>query len=296
MQGNSNSFFEIPGRESANLQQRPLTEVRQVTPGYFQTMGTALVSGRDVGLDDRFGTRPVIVVNEELVGRFFPGEDVIGKQVNLWGLEREIVGVVRNTLDVGQYPQPMTFISAFQLPASGMSVILRTAGESMSVAEETRSAVMGLDPDLPIYRVMTMEDHMNEQQGGNTIMVKVMGVLALVALVLSVVGVYGVMAYSVSQRTQELGIRLALGAQPLNVLTMVVRQGAILALIGIVAGVGLALLVTRSLAVFLFGVNPYDFMTFAAVSLTLLLSGLGATYLPARRATKVDPLEALRYE
>jgi putative ABC transport system permease protein len=296
MRGNSNSFFEIPGRESANLQQRPLTEVRRVSPGYFQTMGTALVSGRDLGLDDRFGTRSVVVVNEELVERFFPGEDVVGKQINLWGLEREIVGVVRNTLDVGQYPRPMTFMSAFQYPASGMSMILRTAGEPMLLAEEARSAVMGLDPDLPIYRVITMEDHMNEQQGGNTIMVKIMGVLALVALVLAVVGVYGVMAYSVSQRTQELGIRLALGAQPLNVLTMVVRQGAILALIGIAAGVGLALLVTRSLAVFLFGVNPYDFMTFGAVSLALLLSGLGATYLPARRATKVDPLEALRYE
>lgn len=296
MQGNSNSFFEIPGRESANLQQRPLTEVRLVFPGYFQTMSTALVGGRDLGPEDRIGTRPVVVVNEELVERFFPSEDPIGKQIDLWGQQREIVGVVQNTLDVGQYPQPMTFMSSFQYPASGMSMVLRTAGEPMSVAEEARSAVLGLDPDLPIYRVMTLEDHMNEQQGGNTIMVKIMAVLAVVALVLSVVGVYGVMAYSVSQRTQEMGIRLALGAQPRNVLAMVVRQGAILALTGIVAGVGMALLVTRSLAIFLFGVNPYDIMTFSAVSLLLLLSGLGATYLPARRATKVDPLEALRYE
>jgi putative ABC transport system permease protein len=296
MQGNSNSFFEIPGRESANLQQRPLTEVRRVFPGYFQTMGTALMSGRDLGLEDRIDTRPVVVVNEELVERFFPGEDAIGKQINLWELEREIVGVVQNTLDVGQYPRPMTFMSAFQFPASGMSMILRTAGEPMSVAEEARAAVMGLDPDLPIYRVVTLEDHMNEQRGGDTIMVKVMGVLALVALMLAVVGVYCVMAYSVSQRTQELGIRLALGAQPRNVLAMVVRQGAMLALIGIVAGVGMALLVVRSLAIFLLGVNPYDLVTFAAVSLLLLLSALGATYLPARRATKVDPLEALRYE
>jgi ABC-type antimicrobial peptide transport system permease subunit len=143
---------------------------------------------------------------------------------------------------------------------------------------------------------MTLGDHMNEQQGGSTIMVKIMAVLAVVALVLSVVGVYGVMAYSVSQRTQEMGIRLALGAQPGNVLAMVVRQGAILALIGIAVGVGIALLVTRSLAIFLFGVSPYDVMTFGGVSVLLLLSGLGATYLPARRATKVDPLEALRYE
>ena len=296
MQGNSNTFFEIPGRESANLQQRPLTEIRRVFPGYFQTMRTMLVGGRDLGDEDRIDTRPVVVVNEELVERFFPGEDPVGKQIYLWGQNREIVGVVRNTLDVDQYPRPMTFMSAFQFPASGMSLVLRTAGEPMSVAEEVRSTVLGLDPDLPIYRVMTLEDHMNEQQGGNTIMAKVMAVLAVVALVLSVVGVYGVMAHSVSQRTQEMGIRLALGAQPRDVLTMVVRQGTILALIGIVAGVGIALLVTRSLAVFLYGVNPYCLRTFVGVSLLLLLSGLGATYLPARRATKVDPLEALRYE
>jgi putative ABC transport system permease protein len=296
MQGNNNTFFEIPGRESASLEQRPLTEVRWVFPEYFNTMATALVAGHAFGSEDRMDTRPTVIVNQELADRHFPGEDPIGKQVEYWGVTREIVGVVRNTLDVGQFPRPMTFMSAHQYPRSNMSMVVRATGEPLALVEGIRQEVLRLDPDLPIYAVTTMEDHMNEEQGGNTIMAKVMSVLAVVALVLSVVGVYGVMAYSVSQRTQEMGIRMALGAQRRSVLGMVVRQGTILALSGIVLGVLMAALVTRSLAIFLFGVSPFDPITFGGVSLTLLVSGVAATYIPARRATQVDPLEALRYE
>lgn len=296
MQGNNNTFFEVPGRESASLEQRPLTEVRWIFPGYFATMATAVLGGRTVGAGDRIDTRPVVVVNAELVERFFPGEDPVGKHVEYWGVTREIVGVVRNSLDIGQYPEPMTFMSALQYPRRDMSIVVRTAGQPLSVVEDVRQRVLSLDPDLPIYRVRSMEDHVKEQQGGNTIMAKVMAVLAVVALILSIVGVYGVMAYTVSQRTAEMGIRMALGAQRGNVLTMVLRQGAVLSLVGVVVGVGIALLVTRSLAIFLFGVSPFDLATFGSVSLTLLIAGTGATVLPARRATKIDPLEALRYE
>ncbi len=296
MQGNNNTFFEIPGRETGSLEQRPLTEVRWVFPEYFNTMGTALLAGRAFGNEDRLDTRPVVMVNQELVDLHFPGEDPIGRQIEYWGVRREIVGVVRNTLDVAQFPRPMTFMSAFQYPRSNMVMVLRTASDPMTAVEGVRREVLRLDPDLPIYQVQSMEEHMNEEQGGNTIMAKVMTVLALVALVLSVVGVYGVMAYSVSQRTQEMGIRMALGAQRARVLRMVIRQGAILAVSGIVVGILIALLVTRSLALFLFGVSPFDLVTFGGVSLMLLASGMAATYLPARRATQVDPLEALRYE
>lgn len=296
MQGNNNTFFEIPGRESANLEQRPLTEVRWVFPTYFSTMGIDVLAGRVFGGEDRMDTRPVVIVNEELANLHFPGEDPVGKQIEYWGVTREVIGVVRNTLDVGQFPRPMTFMSAFQYPRSNMSMVIRTAAEPLAIVESVRQEVLILDPDLPIYQVKSMEDHMNEEQGGSTIMAKVMGVLAAVALVLSVVGVYGVMAYSVSQRTQEMGIRMALGAQRGRVLRMVIQQGTILALSGIVLGAIMAALVTRSLALFLFGVSPFDPVTFVSVSVTLLISGVAATYLPARRATQVDPLEALRYE
>ncbi len=296
LRGHSNSFFEIAGREVASLQDRPLTEVRRVFPGYFQAMGTAQLRGRSLGDEDRPDTRPVVLVNEALVERHFPGEDPIGKQIDLWGVNREIVGVVQNTLDVDPNPRPMTFMSAFQYPVSNMSFVVRTTGQPTAITDAVRQEVLRLDPDLPIYQVRSLEDHINEQQGGNTIMAKIMSVVAVVALILAVVGVYGVMSYSVSQRTQEVGIRMALGAQRRTVLGMILRQGTFLALVGVAIGLFIAALVSRSLSLFLFGVNPFDPLTFGAVALILLLSGIGATYMPALRATKVDPLSALRVE
>lgn len=190
----------------------------------------------------------------------------------------------------------MAFMPVEQIPFRNASLVIRTSGDPNSFVESVRSEILRLDPQLPVYQARSMKDHMSEQQGGNSIMAKIMAVLALVALVLAVVGVYGVMAYSVSQRTQEMGIRMALGAQPRAVLIMVIRQGAMLALAGVVIGTGIALVVTRGLATFLFGVSPFDLTAFGGVAATLLLSGLGATVLPAHRATQVDPVEALRYE
>ncbi len=190
----------------------------------------------------------------------------------------------------------MAFLAAFQFTMRNMSLVVRTTGEPTSVVEAVRGEILRLDSSLPIYQVRSMEELMKQQQAGDTIMAKIMAVLAGIALVLAFVGVYGVMAYSVSQRTQEMGIRMALGAQRGNVLAMVIRQGMQLALIGTVAGIALAVIVSRSLSIFLFGVNPYDPLTFGAVALALLASGLAATYFPARRATQVDPVEALRYE
>jgi len=296
MFGNSNTFFEIPGQEVASLTQRPLTEFRSVFPDYFTAMDIPLLRGRGFTEEDRPDGQSVVIVNEALVQQHWPDEDPVGKQIAFWGATRLIVGVVANTLDVGQTPRPMTFMSVFQNPRSSMSFTIRTVSEPSSIVESIRTAVLGLDPSLPIYRVMSMEDVMSEQRGGDTIMAKIMAVLALVALVLAVVGVYGVMAYSVSQRTREMGIRMALGAQRGKVLALVMRQGATLAAIGVVIGIGIALLVTRSLATFLFGVSPFDPVAYSTISLVLLGASVGATYLPARRATQVDPLEALRTE
>jgi putative ABC transport system permease protein len=296
MQGNSNSFFEIPGRDIGSLRERPLTEVRTVFPGYLTAMGTALLKGRAFGDQDLPDAPPVVIVNQALAERYWPDEDPIGRQLLLWDDTRTVVGVARNTLDNGPYPRPMTFLSAFQNPRWNMALVVRTRGEPSALADRVRAAVLGLDHNLPIYGVTTMKNMMKEERGGDTIMAKIMAVVAAVALVLAVVGVYGVMAYSISQRTREMGIRMALGAQQGNVRALVIRQGAVLAAIGIAAGVGIALLVTRSLATFLFGVSPFDPVVFGAVALVLLASSLGATYFPARRATQVSPIEALRAE
>lgn len=237
-----------------------------------------------------------MIVNQQFADLYWPDDDPIGKQILLWEQTRTVVGVTGNTLDNGPYPRPMTFLSAFQNPRWTMSLVARTRDQPSAVVEAVRTAVLSLDPNLPIYGVTEMGDFMKEQRGGDTIMAKIMAVLAAVALVLAVVGVYGVMAYSISQRTREMGIRMALGARRGHVRALVMRQGTVLAAMGIVIGIGIALLVTRSLATFLFGVSPFDPVVFGAVALLLLLASVGATYLPARRATLVDPIEALRTE
>jgi ABC-type antimicrobial peptide transport system permease subunit len=164
------------------------------------------------------------------------------------------------------------------------------------VVDAIRAEVLRLDPNLPMYAVMSMEEVRYQSTMGDAVMAKIMGTLAVITLLLAVVGVYGVMAYSVSQRTQEMGIRLALGARPADVQRMVLRQGALLTTVGIAIGLVITSLVTRSLAIFLYGVSPFDPMTFTLVTATLLLASVGATFVPARRATRVDPLDALRAE
>jgi len=293
MTGESNTYYDVPGQEVSKLTQKPVVSFRFVLPGYFQAMETPCVRGRLFDDQIRLDSPQVIVVNEALVERHWPSEDPIGKKITYWDETREIVGVVRNTLDVDSEPRPMAFMSVLQNPRNTMVFTVRTSSLS---AETVRAEVMAMDPDLPIFDVMTMQEIMHVSMGGSTIMAKIMSVLGAIALVLSIVGVYGVIAYSVSQRTQEMGIRLALGAQRNNVLAMVLGQGTKLAVIGIVVGLIIAAGVAKSLSIFLFGVNPYDPLTFTAVTLTLFLSGIVATYLPARRATKIDPVDALRHE
>jgi len=296
LQGESNTFYQVPGQEYARLTDRPLASFRYIFPDYFRSMEIPIVSGRTFTDADRPDSRLVVVVTEALAERHWPGEDAVGKQINFWDESREIIGVVQATLDVGRDPRGMAYLSALQLPRNAMSFAVRTAGDPGSMTAAIRSELERLDPNLPMYSVQTMEELRETSQGGDTVMAKIMGTLAVIALALSVVGVYGVMSYTVSQRSQEMGIRMALGAQRFDVMRMVIRQGTILALVGIVVGIGLASLVTNSLSFFLFGVNPFDPLTFALVAVTLFAAALIATFVPARRATRVDPLRALRTE
>ncbi len=296
--GGSGTYYWLPEDEAAPLSQRPVVRYQEVIAGYFETMDMPLVSGRPLRISDDSDAPPVVVINRLVAERHWPEEDPIGKRIEFPSGAREIVGVVESTRDNGpdDDPDPMVYFSAFQSGSRSMGYALSTSVDPASMIPLIRSLVTSMDPDQPVYSILTVEDRIAEVMGGNMVVVKILTALAAIALLLSLVGVYGVMAYSVAQRTQEVGIRMALGAQTGDVLRMVVRQGGMLAGLGVVIGILIALGVTRGLAFFLYGVSPFEPVTFAVVALTLLSAGLLATYVPARRATRIDPVNALRFE
>ncbi len=298
LQGANGTFYTIPGSDDTEAERQPIVNYKYVLPGFFDAIDVPVVSGRDLSRSDRIGTRRVILVNEAMAQHHWPGESAIGQLVEFSSGPREIVGVVGDIREWGAINSPprMVFFPVLQSSVRSLAYAVRTTGNPSSVTETVRTAVAAIDPDLPIYRVSSLAELVALQADDDTVMAKVMAVLALVALILSVVGVYGVMAHSVATRTREMGIRMALGAQQRSVIKMVVRQGIGLALAGVTIGIVIALGVTKSLSFFLFGVNPFDPLTFAAVAGVLLDSGLLATYVPARRATRVDPVTALRTE
>jgi predicted permease len=269
-----------------------------VSPGYFDALDIPMLQGRVIEDTDRPDRSRVIVINEAMVERHWPGENPIGRELVVYSGPKQIVGVVADAYysnDV-QSARPMIYFSAYQDDNRYLDWVIETEVPPEGLVESVRQEVLAIDPNLPAYNVRPLKALIDENLGGDTIMAKIMGAVAVIALVLALGGVYGVMAYSVSQRTQEMGIRMALGAQYGDVVSMVMRQGALLALLGVVLGVAIALGVTRTLAFFLHGVSPFDPLTFAVASLALLVAGIVATFFPARRATAVDPIIALRSE
>ena len=265
-------------------------------PGYFATMEIALRSGRNFYEGDRPDTRSVVIVNEMLADLHWPAEDPTGKEMVLWGETREIVGVVENTMNLHDRTQPMIFTSALQSPRNSMSLVLRTESEPAAMVESIRSRVAALDPNLPLYRVRSMKEVVKEARSMDTLMAKLMAAMAAVAVVLSVAGVYGVISYSAAQRTKEMGLRMALGAREGSVLSLMLRQGASLTGLGILIGIITASLVARGMSLWLFGVSPYDALSFGGATMILFGASIAASYFPARRVAKLDPLKVLRYE
>ena len=272
-----------------------------IGPGYFQTMGIGLVQGRDFNAQDTENHPLVVVVNEAFVKKHFPSEDVLGRRLSLSGPEgpwREIVGVVRTSkyLSLGEAPTPVTYLPLQQNHETGMTLHVRTTVDPSTVAGAIRSETQSLERNLPL----AIPERMSERVA-NSLYAARMGAILLavfggLALLLASIGLYGVMAFAVSRRTRELGIRVALGARPSDVFSLVLRQGMTLVIAGLVLGLIVAAMVTRLLASFLYGVSTTDTFTFTAIPVLLTLVALLACYLPARRATKVDPLVALRYE
>lgn len=298
LQGHSGTYYVLSGEDFEDPEARRVAAFKYVLPGYFETMDVPVIRGRDVLASDQAGTRRVAVINQTLAQRHWPDSDPIGQQIFLGSGPREIVGIVADTRDAGaDENQPaMMFLSGYQSIRRFMDWAIEASVPLSTLVEPARAQVMAIDPTIPAYDVLPMDDLIELSLGGDLIMAKIMSGLAFIALVLALGGVYGVMAYSVSQRTRELGIRMSLGAQRGNVLAMVVRQGAVLALVGIVIGTGIAMAATRGLSRFLFGVSPFDPITFTAVGMLLFVAGIVATYFPARRATKVDPVVALKVD
>jgi len=276
-----------------------------VTPGYFQVLGIPLLSGRDFTDRDTHAASSVVVVNQAFARRFFGAADPVGKRFAadwddkhnpIWS---EIIGVVSDVRDAGptEPPKPAFFASYYQESFStGLSLLVKAAGDPLSLAPAVQQEIWSLASDQPITDVKTMEQLLSESEAAPRSRTILLGSFGGLGLVLAVVGIYGVISYSVAQRTREIGIRMALGAHPQDVLRDVLRSGMKLALAGLAAGLIAALALTRLLASLLFEVRPADPATFAGVSVTLLAISLAACYFPARRATRVDPLVALRYE
>jgi putative ABC transport system permease protein len=293
--------FNIQGRAPDAPGEEPSTNYYAVSPGYFKAMGIPLLRGRLFTVQDTKDTPRVAVINETMAKKFFPNEDPIGKGINVTnGPERfrEIVGIVG---DVKQYglDQPttaQTYEPYLQTPFQGMTLIVRTEGNPTGLTANVRSQVLSIDKEQPVSRIRTLEQVIAESVAKQRFAMMLLGIFALVALVLAGVGLYGVMSYAVTQRTHEIGIRMALGAQQRDVLKLVVGQGMILALVGVLLGLLASLALTRVMTTLLFGVSATDPLTFLAIPALLAAVALLASFMPARRAMKVDPMIALRYE
>lgn len=298
MQGDDRTYYSLPDHPPPEEGRRPVVSYRTVTPGYFQAMGIELKSGRGLEETDDADSAPVILVNEAFAHRHWPEESAVGKRVSFVSGESEIVGVVGNVRVHGPENEApaMAYLPAWAGASRHVALAARVTGDPLSRVSELREAILGLDPDQPVYNVLTLDQVLKDEMGGQTIMAKIMAVLAAVAFVLAVVGVYGVMAYTVSRRVQEVGIRMALGADSGRVLALILRQGGTMAILGVGIGFAVALGVTRALSFFLFGVSPFSMPTFLGVAVALLAAALTATFLPARRATRVNPVQALRSE
>ena len=301
IQGDYVLGFNIQGRPPNGPGQEPNTNYYAVSPDYFKAMGIPLLRGRVFTEQDKKDSPRVAVINEELAKKFFPDEDPIGKRINVTnGPERfrEIVGIVG---DVKQYglAQPttmQTYEPYLQTPFSGMTLVVRADGNPAALSGAIRSEVLAIDKEQPVSRIRPLEQVVSESVAKQRFLMLLLGIFASVALVLAAVGLYGVMSYSVNQRYHEIGIRAALGAQRKDVLKLVVGQGMALALTGAAIGLAASFALTRLMASLLFGVSATDPLTFAVIALLLTIVALLACYLPARRAMKVDPMIALRYE
>jgi putative ABC transport system permease protein len=304
--------FRVEGRPEPKPGEAPTATYRVVLPGYFRTMGIPLRRGRDVSEEDRAGAPGVVVVNEALAARHWPGEDPLGKRLALSDREPTptwltVVGVVKDTVRGRwgappedelylSYPQVRRYVENPSSHFAYLTLVVRTTGDPAALAPALRGVVWARERNAPISEVRVLEEVVAGATERPRFYVVLLAVFAAVALILAAVGIYAVISFAVALRTNEIGIRMALGAEPGDVVRLVVGHGLLVSLAGALAGLLGAFALTRLMSTMLYGVGSHDPATFAGVFVLLAGVALAASYLPARRATRIDPLRALRYE
>jgi len=292
----------IEGSESADRSYPPIDN-NTVGPRYFETMGIPFLLGRDFGKQDREGSPGVVIINETMARRFFAGQNPLGRRLRFpqdngtFSPFHEIVGVVKDSkyATLGEDPRPVFYLPTFQRYSPETVLHVRTMGDAGQSRTAVRDAVLAMDRSL-LVEVATMQENISLAFLPARIAAGLLGMFGLLGVILASTGIYGIISYAASQRTNEIGIRMALGARPLDVFRLVMGQGMKLTLIGVIVGVGASFALTRLLSSLLVGVSTADPVTFVGITLVISTVGLLACYLPARRAMKVDPLKALRYE
>jgi predicted permease len=301
-----NFTFEVAGRPPLPPAQQPSIETRVASAGYFEAMGIPILRGRGIERGDSARSRRVAVISESAARRFFPDEDPLGRTITLgWGQGEgspkpggEIVGIVGDVKEAGLAEEnpPEIYLPHAQTPVPSMDVLLRTSVDPMSLGPSAAALVRGLDAELPVARMRTLDDVVARSISEPRFYMVLLGAFAGTALLLAALGIFGVMSYAVVQRSREIGIRVALGAHPAHLRRMVLGQALLLAAAGVGAGLLGALGLSRAIRSLLFELSPTDPATLAGVAALLMAVALLASYLPARRATRVDPLVALRSE
>ncbi len=300
-----NFSFSVEGRTAPGDMNLPFALWRVVSPDYFRAMGIPLLRGRYFEALDTADTTPVVLIDHRLAEQYWPGEDAIGKRLKVGPADSQnswltVVGVVGDVRQTGLQEQKLEFyVPYIQERRSFMAprdLVVRTKADPAVIAAAVRKAVWSVDKDQPVSNVRTLDEVFSAAISQERFQALMLGLSAALALVLACVGLYGVISYFVVQRTHEIGVRMALGAQPVDVLRLVIRQGMLLTFMGLVVGIVAGTFVTRVLTDMLFGVTPRDPLTFAGVPVLLLVVAFLACYIPARRATRIDPLVALRYE
>jgi putative ABC transport system permease protein len=306
--GGANVFFQPQGQPLAAPGQEPTAAYKIITPDFFQAMGTRLVTGREFSVRDAEGATPVAIISETVARRYWPHANPVGSHLTVLarvysgqkpGADQplEIVGVVRDVRNDDLWnPEPDVYVPFEQHPAPSVFLVVRTSVPPMSVVPGVRNAVLALDKEQPVNDIRTMSEIVSETYGAIRFPMTLLWIFAALALALSAVGIFGVMSYSVSRRTQEMAIRMVLGASCREVQRMVLREGLQVTALGVAIGLGAALALSRVMAGYVYGITSTDPLTLVGASLLLTLVALLASYLPARRATRVDPMTALRYE